>query len=90
MQNDKRGTVASLTPQIGSPRPFSTWDLQGSAWMTARHADDGGRGATLQISSHWMVLASRFGASGRPLLHALIIFLLSSYHPLIILLHGVI
>ena len=58
MQKDNRGTMASLTPQIGSPRPFSTWDLQGSAGTTARHADGGGRGAPPQIpSAEWSWLA---------------------------------
>ena len=93
MQMDNRGTIASLTPQIGLPRPSSTWDLQGSARTTARPTDDGGRGAPLQIPSCWMVLASRFGASGRLLClyypsaspyYALIIPLSSPYHPLII------
>ena len=65
MQQDNRGTIASLTPQIGLPRPSSSWDLQGSARTTARPTDDGGRGAPLQIPSCWMVLASRSGASGR-------------------------
>ena len=93
MQRDNRGTIASLTPQVGLPRPSSTWDLQGSAQTTARPTDDGGRGAPLQIPSCWMVLASRFGASGRLLCfdypsaspyYPLIILLLSSYHPIII------
>ena len=47
MQKDNRGTIASLTPQIGLPRPSSTWDLQGIARTTAWHADGGGRGAPL-------------------------------------------
>ena len=96
MQRDNRGTIASLTPQTGLPRPPSTWDLQGSARTTAWHADGGGRGAPLQIPSCWMVLASRFGASGRLLClyypsaspyYPLIITALSPHYPLIIVLH---
>ena len=103
MQRDNRGTIAFLTPQIGLPRPSSTWDLQGSARTTARPTDDGGWGAPLQIPSCWMVLASRFGASGRLLCfyypsaspyYPLIILLLSPHYsliiPLIMRLHGVI
>ena len=44
MQRDNRRTVASLTPQIRLPRPFSTCDLQGSARTTAQHTGGGGTG----------------------------------------------
>ena len=95
MQRESRSTIPSLTPQIGLPRPSSTWDFLGSAQTTARHADGGGRGAPLQIQSCWMVLASQFGVSGR--LSCLYYASACPYHPLIIphypliiLLHGVI
>ena len=74
MQRDNRGTIASLTPQIGLPRPSSTWDLQGSA-------------RTQVAGWSWQAESGRqegYCASIIPL-HPLIILLLSSYSFLIIL-----
>ena len=84
MQKDNRGTMASLTPQIGLPRPSSTWDLQWGARTTARHTDGGERGAPLQIPSAGWSCQADLGRQGGYCasiipLHPLIVPLLCPY-----------
>ena len=93
MQRDNRGTTASLTPQIGLPRPSSTWDLHGSAQTTARPTDDGALPCKSQVAGwSWQADLGRQGGycASIILLHAGLVHLLSFYYPLIMLLHGVI
>ena len=65
MQMYNRGTMASLTPQIGLPRPSSNLGFAGERPVPRRPLAEPLSGRSPANPKCWMVLASRFGASGR-------------------------